>query len=429
MQELILIILGTVFLVLLPAVIFRKRGFEVQGVLVLARTRKGLNLLDKLAGKKSAWNFFADVGIIMSLGVAGAILLGRNTGNWKKTIIEYLASLPAILLLVAPFAGNLLILLLTLFFGISFFILAALALNSLMIVQEYMQGTTPSPGVIPIIPGTGNVPLYAVISLLILLVVHEMAHGIVSRAQKISVKSLGILLLGIIPIGAFTEPDEEELKKAKRVRRMRVYAAGSMANFVTAALFFILLLGSTSLITGYSLYGVPAFDGHKSAPFPLVISNNPEKMNYMIQYVENSSPAQQAGLAPGMVIENPGPLFNKSPGEQIVLVVNGREYKITADEEGMVGVMGGIMPAYSRYSLIDWAAVTVLGILAWTFLLNYLVGMVNLLPFWMLDGYKLVEDLLNEFFSKESVRKITLASIAGFVGILFIMNAVPWFIK
>ena len=52
-------------------------------------------------------------------------------------------------------------------------------------------------------------------------------------AFELKVKSLGILYL-IVPIGAFCEPDEEELKKTETAKRMRVYAAGPLANFVVA---------------------------------------------------------------------------------------------------------------------------------------------------------------------------------------------------
>lgn len=83
------------------------------------------------------------------------------------------------------------------------------------------------PGINPIIP-VG----YGIVGLVITLVVHEFSHGILARAAKVKIKSLGLLFF-IIPLGAFVEPDEEELKKVEKIKRCRVFASGPFANFVT----------------------------------------------------------------------------------------------------------------------------------------------------------------------------------------------------
>ncbi len=90
------------------------------------------------------------------------------------------------------------------------------------------------PGINPLIPiGYGIVALVAAI------IIHEFAHGVLARAQNLKVKTLGVLYL-VVPIGAFVEPDEEELTKATRTQRMRVYAAGPMSNLVTALILGII---------------------------------------------------------------------------------------------------------------------------------------------------------------------------------------------
>ncbi|WP_367883132.1 site-2 protease family protein [Thermococcus peptonophilus] len=72
------------------------------------------------------------------------------------------------------------------------------------------------------------------------MVVHELSHGIVARADKLPLKSVGLVLLAVIP-GAFVEPDEEELAKAPLRSRLRVYGAGSMANITTAIITALLI--------------------------------------------------------------------------------------------------------------------------------------------------------------------------------------------
>jgi membrane-associated protease RseP (regulator of RpoE activity) len=133
-----------------------------------------------------------------------------------------------------------------------------------------------------LIPGVNEfIPLtWGAIALLVTLVVHEFSHAILCRVEDIRVKSMGILL-AVVPIGGFAEPDEEELfgkqeeeldddndpfgdkrlgividkreeerkviktdeKIATRTQRARILAAGVMANFVVAFLAFALLFG------------------------------------------------------------------------------------------------------------------------------------------------------------------------------------------
>lgn len=97
------------------------------------------------------------------------------------------------------------------------------------------------PGLNPYIP-----ILYGWIALVIGMVVHEGAHGVIARSLGLPVKNSGlILLLFVIPIGAFVDIDETVLKQAKRSHAGRVFAAGAGTNLVLAVLCLILL---TSLV-------------------------------------------------------------------------------------------------------------------------------------------------------------------------------------
>ena len=50
---------------------------------------------------------------------------------------------------------------------------------------------------------------------------------------KIKLKSLGVLLC-IVPIGAFVEPDEKQMEKISRRDRSRIFAAGLTTNIIFA---------------------------------------------------------------------------------------------------------------------------------------------------------------------------------------------------
>ena len=83
------------------------------------------------------------------------------------------------------------------------------------------------------------IPLwYWIITIFIIIVPHELSHGFVAAAEKIRIKSLGLILFLIFP-GAFVEPDEDQFRKSRPSTRMKVAAVGSFANFLV----FLLLLG------------------------------------------------------------------------------------------------------------------------------------------------------------------------------------------
>ena len=144
------------------------------------------------------------------------------------------------------------------------------------------------PGVNPVIP-----LWYGILALVIAMVIHEFSHGILSRVANVKVKALGLLLF-IFPVGAFVEPDEEEMKAMKKWERMRLYAAGPGSNMVIA-LIFSFLFSSVMVASlapaedGLLLYSVSTDYGGAEAglePWMLLTSINEEP-------VENSDDWQR----------------------------------------------------------------------------------------------------------------------------------------
>ncbi|KKL46579.1 hypothetical protein LCGC14_2344150, partial [marine sediment metagenome] len=111
--------------------------------------------------------------------------------------------------------------------------------------------------VMPLIPGvTIDLPLffYLILPLLFIITTHEFAHGISANVDGIDVKSTGVLGAGlffIIGFGAFVEIDERELNsnKTHRNTRLRIAAAGTYVNSITAGIAFLLLLSFPLLIS------------------------------------------------------------------------------------------------------------------------------------------------------------------------------------
>tara|TARA_B100000902_G_C27265151_1_gene893100 strand:+ start:193 stop:1287 length:1095 start_codon:yes stop_codon:yes gene_type:complete len=88
------------------------------------------------------------------------------------------------------------------------------------------------------------IPLgWGVMAFVVALVIHEFGHGLLARAHGMRIRSFGLLQLGPLPLGAFAEPQYQELHKAPRKERMRMFAAGPATNLF-AAFICLLLLGS-----------------------------------------------------------------------------------------------------------------------------------------------------------------------------------------
>jgi hypothetical protein len=261
----------------------RLLGIEGEWGMLLLRTQKGLKKIDDLSHwHPQLWRTFADLGYVFGFG-ALSLLMYRSIP--KKTyaagLLLLLASAYLVLPLILPIAysvisnlptGNFsrssssgaglttyIYLGLLLSVGVAGAGILGLIANAGAIVGAVLgflggSGTalaSASPGAAPIIPGR-NIPLLeGLAALVIILVVHESAHGILARMHKIHLKSAGIVLYGVLPVGAFVDPDEESLQKAAPNKQRDVLVAGSASNFLTCiaslALLLLFIFGTSPL--------------------------------------------------------------------------------------------------------------------------------------------------------------------------------------
>ncbi|MEM1671356.1 MAG: site-2 protease family protein [Archaeoglobaceae archaeon] len=181
----------------------QKYGMKNYGPILMIRTVRGLNTVEKISRAKRFWRLFSDLG------------------------------LPVV------------------FFGMGFMVVLVLLADYVMIVSPPEPSELTSPQAALLIPGVNPfIPLvWGIIGLIVTLVVHELSHAILCRVEGIKVKSLG-LILALVPIGAFAEPDEAELsdKKTKKISRIRVFSAGVISNFVVALIAFLAFFQGLSLL-------------------------------------------------------------------------------------------------------------------------------------------------------------------------------------
>ncbi|MFT4880834.1 MAG: membrane-associated protease RseP (regulator of RpoE activity) [Salinirussus sp.] len=199
--QLVLVGLGGYVLALLA---LQARGIlpsyvRVSGPLMTLHTGRGKAFLDRLAQRRRFWRAWGNVG----LGITVIVML----------FAAVFLVLSAVLVLSAP---------------------------------EQTRAVEPQNALV--IPGVNDfLPLSAapdiIFGLLIGMVVHEGGHGLLCRVENIDIDSMGVALLGFIPLGAFVEPDEESRLEADRGSQSRMFAAGVTNNFVITAVTFVLLAG------------------------------------------------------------------------------------------------------------------------------------------------------------------------------------------
>jgi len=111
--------------------------------------------------------------------------------------------------------------------------------------------------VTPLIPGvTIGLPslFYLILPLLFVMTTHEFAHGISANNDGVEVKSTGVMGVGLfylVGLGAFVEVDERDLRSSKfhRNTRLRIAAAGTYVNAITAGIAFLLIVNFAFLVS------------------------------------------------------------------------------------------------------------------------------------------------------------------------------------
>ena len=177
----------------------RKKGWEVEPGLLMAKTTRFNIFMDKIARKApKVWKWFWNIGIVV--GFIGMI-----------------------------------------------FIVGFLFINLFVLFSPQSNVTN---AVVPLIPGLTigfETFLRILIPIVIIMISHEVAHGIATRIEKVRIKSSGFLVF-LILFGAFVEPDEKQVMATKRASRMRIFAAGSFANIVVGFICFILISNAVFLL-------------------------------------------------------------------------------------------------------------------------------------------------------------------------------------
>lgn len=320
------------------------------------------------------------------------------------------------------------------YFGIFVGFLGMIFIAYSLVYNIYFLFTTPEaqPGVGLVLPvkakGIFFVPFfYWIISIFVIAVVHEFSHGLVARAHNLKVKSSGFAFLGlVIPIipAAFVEPDEKELRKRPPKEQLSVFAAGPLANIATA----FVCLGIFLLIAS-----IAVADGVK-----------------VTDYVRESGtfPAEKAGIKIGEVIkaidgiETPyrdnlsNVLKTKNPGDVVTIKTDKSTYQLKLarnPENESTAYIGAFLEQniklrFNDNKFIVKVVVWLSGLFYFLLILNFGIGLFNLVPIGPLDGGRMIQLPLLRFFGKEKGNKAW-AYIGMFFLIIILVNISFAFIR
>jgi membrane-associated protease RseP (regulator of RpoE activity) len=242
--------------------------------------------------------------VVSALGSSLPAQEANTSGTFMTTIIVFIP------LFILGFGGSALISLYAAAINVIYNLYALFVLGEKVIMAS---------GISLILPGI-NIPFVeGTISLIILLVVHEVSHGLLSRSERISLNSTGIVLFGSLPVGAFVEPSDKELERASPMIKSRILVAGSAANITFGFIFGILYL--LVFYYGFLNFGHTCFAQVQAANGAISLAESKTCENALIPFMKFDNPyisfllsvlGLTAGLnfAIGMINLIPIPLFD-----------------------------------------------------------------------------------------------------------------------
>ena len=366
-----------IVVVIAKALKLEKYGFEIKAYSLVYKNKQVNSVLIKLLGRtKRGIRVFADTSVI-----AGFIMM-----------------------------------------GFAFWFLLNNVSNYFVAQAEFSELTVLIPGVT--LTSVSSIT-YFLLSIPIVLVIHEGAHGIVAALEKIKIKTGGFAIF-IAMFAGFVEPDEEEFEKAKKISKLRVIGAGATSNVM-----FAFVLGAILLTNPFFAMVLPE---------PLLSAFYDLPDGVLILSIMENSGAEKAGLLANDIITsiNDIPIFspadfpNLNPGEiaSVSVLRDSQPLDFGVEimpapedsERGLIGIMRDNSFAYKPVmNFIEWNDPNVSMFLLWLWMISFFIGIINMLPLPILDGGKFIHTIIDKRISDKAVNGV-MWGIYGFTFALFGLN-------
>ena len=363
-----------------------KHGFEIKPYSLTYKNYKVQSVLTKLLGRtKRGIRVFADVSV-----VAGFLMMGFAFWFLLDNISNYF---------VEP--------------------------------SEFAELTVLIPGVT--LTSSASIT-YFFLSIPIVLIIHEGAHGIVATLEKIKIKTGGFAIF-IALFAGFVEPDEEEFNNAKKISKLRVIGAGATANVI-----FSFALGAILLTN-------PLFAIILPEPIQGFFYESPDGV-LVLSLIEGAG-AENAGMQPNDIITAINEInvitpldFQKvdlTPGETVSVTILRGEQELQFPvvitpapddpERGLIGIMRDNSFAYKPVlNFIEWNNPQLSMFLLWLWMISFFIGIINMLPLPILDGGKFIHSIIDKKISERGVNGV-MWGIYAFTFVLFGLNIALSYMK
>ena len=314
------------------------------------------------------------------------------------------------------------------------------------------------PGINPVLP-----LLYGWFAIICAIAVHEGAHGIIARSLGLKVKSSGLLFFLFVPIGAFVDVDEEQLKKAKAKVSSRVMAAGVGGNIAVAAVcligVLIIVSGLTPVTDGVYVYdvvqGMPA-EAAGLLPKDVLVSVDNVRINsttdlralldnktlgdiVQVTVARGEKWQSQYSTFVNLTVSENRTVMGVSVGD-LMIAERLRNYQtLTPDRlfmylvppalaSGLVPFSDSLASFYTHWLGAQWHVFA--NVLFYVWFVNVNLAVFNALPIYPLDGGRMFNIALKSVMRgrgrEKLISRITLAVTAALVFVLLMIVLIPF---
>ncbi len=276
--------------------------------------------------------------------------------------------------------------------------------------------------IVPIIPGvTLDLSIPVLLSIFIVLVVHEFGHAAASVYSGVPVKKISFFILFLL-IGAFVEPDEETIKRLNPIRRMGIYSSGIFMNLLTALLVFLIAL---SMFPGFfrSSSGVYVEHVFRDGPSYGIIPDG-----VVIKQIGNYRVKDLPSLMDA--------LRKYKPGDEVPIVTDRGTFLVKLGsrpdnpELPFLGVRLSPFPYYDSVLPLP-TSISIALVELFTYLLIFNVGLagLNALPMLPLDGGLVLSELLTIYLGDEVLAKKLSWAVSAPLILMLIYNILLFFLS
>ncbi len=384
------------FFSILGYLIYKDReNLEFDKIIVIKRTERGKDLLDKIANLNPRfWKTISTIGIIVAFGfmIAGTYMIIISS---QLILDQSITKSPMQLIIPIPTSQPVNR---SIFIGIPFWFWIL---------------------VVPFV-----------------LFPHEFAHGVIARANDVKIKTVGLIQL-LIWSGAFVEPDEKELEKSGYLKQLRIFSAGSITNISIAII--VMMLTQYLIWPFFVTDGIVIKDvfenssaelyGLKPGTKIVKIDETDMDVGYQIFSAGYGHLLFQGGNTTAEYLED------FSAGVKLSHVLSEMEpnqtIKITTADGHIHNFKMGSRPDNSSLPYMGVSVTTeiknkfmtefMFPLLWWLSTISYFVAITNLLPVYPLDGGLMVKSIISEKFDDEKTDKI-IKIVTSIMLILLIFN-------